>query len=122
MRSKDVKFEDLEKGSIIYAVNEASIGRFTIVTSLFKAPPSHTADDCFEYAYQELQSFDDIENAAINRSHTFVLHRKDFTTGRAYFYHDLLTAVTKYKELNKSWYRKVERFYNDVMELGYNHE
>jgi len=124
MKSEEVKFDDLKKGLVIYEATENFIKKVTIVTPINKIfKLKRDSYDSVDYIYQKLEQIEDIETAPIHKFPPSGYYRFDFTINdRVFCYFNLLAAVIKFKKMNEPWYRQVEKFYNDVVKLGYNHE
>ena len=117
MKNKKVKFEDLEKGFVMYEVTLNYIKKIIITSAVQKAGRE---SDYFEYTYQNLVKYSDIKNAEVQEASDFwdqddLIRRYHFTKHNVCYYFDLYSAAEEYKRINKILYDRAEKFYDDVV-------
>jgi len=116
--NKEVKFDDIEKGSVIYEIDRTAIKRMVVTSDRIatdSVDPKYP-DATFETSYQILHHISDIKDAPVITPGPDI-HERLINCGRRHYYWDILTAA----EINKERYRmdhgKVKRFYFGIIEL-----
>jgi len=118
MRNKEVEFNDLERGLVIYTAEGMSIKEITIESQ--RHMPKDESGYYFDYSYRRFRTVDDIEGAPIVASSDFsVLHGKDLEID--FYYFDMIDAAEECKELHRKRLEQMGKFFDDVKEWKQEH-